>query len=323
MTLNQIQLAIYRRTNYADTPATDVITRILQWINIWQQRILAKPGMENLRDTMLTFASVAAQTTYAMPQGLTRIEGMFEQTTPRTLTERDLSWIRAVDPQLLATGVPEIYAQLSLTQVALNPSTKGIWVVSTSVADTTQIAHIEGLRTGGYRTGDVSATLSGLTRVALGTFTDFIELDKAYITATGAGVISFYDAAAAGNELVRISIGQTSAKYMTVQLWPTPTTAITYSVDCKRVLEDLAVATDVPSLPTEFHWLLVEACCYEEWLRKDDSRAPSARKALDDGINDLRNWTSNGPDYRPRMGDANGERPSRLGGQYPAWGWRY
>lgn len=318
MTLNQLQLAIYRRCNYADTPSSDVVTRILQWINIWHQRILAKPGMENLRDTTLTFASVAAQTTYALPQGVARISGIFEQTTPRTLTERTLKWIRRVDPQLLSTGVPEAYAEISGVSVATNPATTGVWVASTSASDVAQIAYIEGLRTGGYRSGSVSVTVTGVTRVALGTFTDYIELDKAYISATAVGVVSFYDAAVAGNELARISIGQTAAAYQAVQLWPTPTGAITYSVDCKRVLEDMAQATDRPLLPAEFHWLLVEATCYEEWLRKDDSRTSNAKKALDDGINDLRNWSTNGPDYRPKMGDR-GEPQSRLGGQYPAW----
>lgn len=318
MTLNQIQLAIYRRCNYLDTPAADVVTRILQWINIWHQRILAKPGLEDLRDILVTFASVAGQTTYALPQGLTRIDDIFEATTPRSLRQGSIGWIRQYDPQLLATGVPEVYAVVSGSQVMLNPSTTGVWVASTSASDVTQIAHIEGLRTGGYLSGDQYATVTGTTRVAIGAFTDYLDLSKAYITATAAGVVSFYDAAVAGNELARISIGRTSQKTEVVQLWPKPTTAITYSIDGKRLVDDLAVATDVPTLPAEFHWLLIEAGSYEEWMRKTDPRATNAMNELTDGIKDLRNWVTNLPDYRPKSGERF-DRPSRLGGQFPAW----
>lgn len=319
MTLNSIQLAIYRRCNYADTPAADVVTRILQWINIWHQRILAKPGMEDIRDSLLTFASVAGQTTYAMPQGITRIDDIFEAITPRSLKLGSISWIRQYDPQLLATGVPEVYAAVSGSQVTQNPVVaSGVWVVSTNAADVTQIAHLDGLRTGGYRSGDQYATLNGTTRVAIGAFTDFIDLHKAFITAAGQGDISFFDAAVAGNELARISAGRTSQKQYVIQLWPKPTTTITYQVDCKRVVDDMTVPTDVPTLPAEFHWLLVEAGSFEEWTRKSDPRATQAMTQLTDGIKDLRNWATNLPDYKPKSGERF-DRPSRLGGQYPAW----
>lgn len=319
MTFNQIQVAVFRRCNYLDTPAADVVTRISQWINIWQQRILAKPGMDDIRDSLLTFASVAGQTTYALPQGITRIDDIFEATTPRSLRLGSISWIRQYDPQLLATGVPEVYAAVSGSQVMQNPVVpSGVWVASTSALDTTQIAHLDGLRTGGYRSGDQYATVNGTTRVAIGTYTDFIDLSKAFITARAAGDVSFYDAAVAGNELARISPGRTSQKQYVIQLWPKPTTTITYQVDCKRIVDDMTVPTDVPTLPAEFHWLLIEAGSYEEWTRKDDPRAQNAMVQLQDGVKDLRNWVTNLPDYKPKSGERF-DRPSRLGGQYPAW----
>lgn len=319
MTFNQILTAIYRRTNYDDVPDVPVVTRISQWVNIWHQRILAKPGLEDLRDTTFTFTSVASQTTYALPQGLTRIDQVFEATTPRSLQLTTLGWIRQYDPQLTAVGTPDRYAVVSASQVMLQPVATGVWVASTSASDTTQLAHIEGLRTGGYRSGDIAVLLTGTTRVQLGTYTDYIDLDKAYVSATGAGVISFYDAAVAGNELARVSIGQTSQRDQTLFLWPVPQAVITYSVDGKRVIEDMVNPADVPSLPLEFHWLLIEAGSFEEWTRKSDQRAKIAMTELTDGIKDLRNWVTNLPDYRPRAGDGQDARPSRLGGQYPAW----
>ena len=318
MTLNDIELAIYRRLNYADAPGSDVTTRVRQWVNIWHQRLLALPGVEGLRDFTFTFASVANQQQYALPQGLTRISKIHEETTPRVLRMEQWAWIRDYDPQLLASGVPEAYAPVSLRNVGAQPAATGVWVVSTSAADTTQTATIEGIRTGGYRSGAVTATLNGTTRVALGTYTDYIDLSTAFISAAAAGVVSFYDAAVAGNELSRISIGQTSAKYQWIQLWPTPQTAITYLVDGLRVLEDMALATDTPMLPLEYHWLLVEAGCFEEWLRKMDPRAATAKSQMDDGIKALRHWQWSWPDYQPQNLEK-GDRPSRLGGMYPRW----
>lgn len=319
MTLNDLQLAIYRRCNYDDLPAADVVRRITQWINIWHQRILAKPGMENLRDTTLTFTSVAAQSVYALPQALTRIDSVFEQTTPRSLRNGSLAWIRQYDPQLLATGVPEVYALQTGSQVSAQPTVaSGVWVASTSASDTTQVAHIEGIRTGGLRTGDQQVLLTGTTRVAIGAYTDYLEVDKAYVSATAVGEVVFSDAAVAGTELARITIGQKADKCQTIQLWPKPTTAIVYSIDCKRVVEDLINATDTPTMPAEFHWLLVEAGTFEEWTRKNDPRAKVAQTELLDGVRDLRSWVTNIPDYQPRSGERF-DRPSRLGGQYPAW----
>jgi hypothetical protein len=318
MTLNQIELAIFRRTNYADSPTADVKTRIDQWINIWHQRILARPGLEPLRNTTLTFASTANTSTYALPQSVARVLTISDRTTPITLRQESLMFIRQSDPQLINTGMPELWAPVSWTMVAQQPATTGVWVVSTSASDTAQTAYIEGLRTGGYRSGQISVTLNGTTRAALGTFTDYLELEKAYLSAVGVGVISFYDAAAAGNELARISIGQTSARYQTIQLWPTPQSAITYYIDCDRVVEDLVNATDTPQLPEPFHSVLVEAGCYEEWLRKSDVRASSALKAMEQGLNDCKHWLLNNPSYSPVMGGP-ALQPSRLGGMYPRW----
>lgn len=338
MTLNEIQVAVYRRLNYEDAAQSTVVARILQWINIWNQRILAKPGMDNLRETTFTFTSVVNQTTYALPDAITRIENVFEQTTPRTLRMGTQSWIREYDPQLRSVGVPELYALISSAQTMAQPTAAtGVWAVSTSAADTLgPVFHVEGIRTGGYRSGDQLTILNGLTRVPIGAspFTDYIEIDKAYVAPASAavlpgpngqpvsglpqGVVSLFDAAVAGNELARIQIGQTSQRVQVIQLWPTPQTAILYSVDCKRVAEYLINATDVSTLPPEFHWLLVEAASYEEWMRKDDSRAKVALSDLNEGIRDLRNWVTNLPDYKPKSGERF-DRPSRLGGFYPSW----
>jgi hypothetical protein len=226
--LSDIQLAAYRRTGYADTPANEVVTRMLQWINIWHQRLLARPGIELLRDVSVTFNSVAGQAQYPLPASVRRVAKMFETLSPTVLRMEAWSWIRENDPQLAAKGIPEVWVPVT-------------W------------------------------------------------------------------------QLVTPPLPQ-----LTIQLWPTPGGVIPYTVDSATTAVDLAAPTDEPLLPFEYHWLLVEAACYEEWLRKADSRAGTARQDLETGFKEMRHWLANPPDYKPMAG-GNEPQPSRLGGMYPAW----
>lgn len=228
MTLNDIELATYRRLGYADAPATEVVTRIRQWINIWHQRLLARPGISLLRDGTVNFVSVVGQAQYVLPATMRRIQKIYETTTPIALDMLTLWTIREQDPQLQQRGIPICWAPVT-------------WSLP-------------------------SGTLPALT----------------------------------------------------IQLWPTPTSIITYSVDSMTVANDLAATTDEPLLPFEYHWLLVEAGCYEEWLRKADARAGTARQDMETGFKEMRHWLQNPYDYKPTNSSAV-QRPSRLGGQYPPW----
>ena len=226
MTLSDIELMSYRRLGYADTPTTDVVTRIRQWINVWQQRILARPGMEQLRDVTATFSSVVNQTQYALPSQVRRVMKIFDPLTPVALRMRERVWLREIDPGLMATGIPEVWIPLTW-----NPASGGA---------------------------------------------------------------------------------------LSLQLWPTPTGVITYQVDAQGVVGPMSNATDVTQLPDEYGWLLVEAACYEEWLRKADTRAGTARQDLETGIKEMRHWLYSVRDYKPTNA-IDPERPSRLGGMYPSW----
>ncbi len=228
MTLNDIQLATYRRTGYADAPATEVVTRILQWINIWHQRLLARPGINILRDTTVTFPSVALQAQYPLPAAVRRVQKIYDKTTPMALGMESLQWIRETDPQLAAVGVPEVWAPVT-------------WTLTTP-----------------------------------------------------------------------------PLAQLTIQLWPIPAGVLTYFVDAQTTAADLAAPTDEPLLPYEYHWLLVEAACYEEWTRKADLRAGTARQDMETGFKEMRHWLQSPHDYRPTNLPSAGER-SRLGGMYPGW----
>jgi hypothetical protein len=89
-------------------------------------------------------------------------------------------------------------------------------------------------------------------------------------------------------------------------------------VDAQTTAVDLVASTDEPLLPFEYHWLLVEAACYEEWMRKADTRSGTARQDLETGFKEMRHWLSNPRDYQPtNLPSSTGH--SRLGGMYPSW----
>jgi len=226
VTLSQIETAVYRRTGYADAPSTEVVTRVEQWINIWHQRLLARPGMELLRDITVTFPSAVGQTQYTLAATVRRIKKIYEATTPLALDMMTIYQIREMDAGLNAKGIPRIWAPVT-------------W--------------------------------------------------------------------AAGSPLAQLVI----------QLWPTPQQIITYNVDANTTAVDMA-SSDTPLLPAEYHWLLIEAGCYEEWLRKADTRAGTARQDMETGFKEMRNWLSNPYDYKPSNLPTI-QQPSRLGGMYPPW----
>jgi hypothetical protein len=223
VTLNDIELMSYRRFGYADTPAAEVITRIRQWINVWQQRILARPGIQLLRDSQINFSTMAGQANYTLVANIRRVDKMFLPDVPTVLRMESLQWLRENDPGLQAKGLPEL------------------WIPATWLA------------------------------------------------------------------------GQ-----LKIQLWPIPSDVYLVYVDAAVTAADLVATTDVPLLPAEYHWLLVEAACYEEWLRKADARSGSARQDMETGIKEMRHWLQNPQDYRPVAG-GNAVTLSRLGGMFPSW----
>jgi hypothetical protein len=201
-----------------------------QWINIWYQRLLARPGMQILRDITVTFPSIAGQSRYGLPIQVRRVQKIFDAATPLALRMESLQWIREQDPGLVASGTPEVWAPVT-------------WQLSITVSPPSQLV---------------------------------------------------------------------------VLLWPTPAGVLTYSVDAQTTAVDLVGATDTPLLPPEYHWLLVEAACYEEWMRKADTRSGSARQDLETGFKEMRHWLLNPMDYQPTNAPS-AQSASRLGGMYPPW----
>lgn len=327
MNLLAIQKRVYRRVKLADSPPTEDVTRILDFINLWHREILAMPGMERFRDTVLTFATVANQKQYGLPQAISRIRSIFDLTNQRRIQPRSVDWLRNVDPGLTATAsFTEFWIPLNgLSAVQMLPSTAGtgLWVASSGIGDTTQKVYVETTRVGGYRGGlavGAGTALNGLTRVQVGTATDHLEIVKFYSDTVPAGYIQLFDAATLGNTLSNISPGRTQARYFMIQLYPTPGAAVTLSVDCQRALEDLTLPTEEPLLHEDFHQVLVHAAAYEEWLNRGDVRAKDEYARLMKVISDMRQYVDTNPDeiavQRGPRGSA--ERVSRLGGYFPS-----
>lgn len=317
MNLASILSELYRRLDLTVAPPPSIVTRLTAFVNTTHRQLLGTPGMDTLRDDQLTFASVANQARYGLPPVISRIESITDRTTMLRLRQRMLSDIRTYDPGLVQTGPSDGYVNLGWQQTQAQPTAAtGLWAVSTSASDI-QTCYLESVRTGGYGRVTAGTILTGTSRVQLGTLTDHVEVDKFYVSTGAVGAISLYDAVTAGNELARIPIGATYAKYLAIQLYPTPASAITYYVDYVRDIPDMTQASDEPLLPQDFHWLMVEGALLKEWTKLDDTRRAAAERDYAKGLAALKYFVNCPPDYLPSRRTMRPER-SRFGGFFPS-----
>lgn len=326
MTFLQIQQAVYRRIKLPDSPSSGDSTRIKQFINQRYRKVLSRPGMDQFRDTTFTFATVASQKKYGLPQALSRVRDIYDVTNQRRIFPQTLDWLRNVDPGLSSSSTyTEFWIPLNgwgAIAQELTSTGVGLWAVSDSASDTTQRAYVETQRLGGVRAGTaVSAgtVLTGTARVQIGTLTDHVEVVKFFLDVVPVGNVSLYDAASSGNLLSTITIGRTNARYYMLQLYPTPGAAVTLSVDAQRAIEDLVKDTEEPLFPEDYHMVLVHGAAYDEWRNRDDSRAQGELEEMNALIGELRHMVMASPDAIPVQRGSRGDidRPSRLGGYYP------
>lgn len=317
MNLTALLAECYRRAGYPSTPSTAETTRLTAFLNTTHRQILGQPGMDRLRDDTITFASVISQSVYGLPPSVARIESITERTTMRKLNPATLEDVRTYDPGLQMTGPSDCYINRGWQAVAQQPSAAtGLWVVSSSASDV-QNCFIETVRTGGMASVGAAVAVTGITRKALGALTDHIEVTKFYLSTAAVGTVDLYDAVTAGNLLARIPIGGTYARYLGIQLYPVPTSAITYYVDYVRNVADMTNGTDEPLLPEDYHYLLVEGAMLKEWTKRDDERRIAAAQDYQQGMSNLKYFMHTSADDLPSAGSARVER-SRFGAFYPA-----
>jgi hypothetical protein len=301
-----------------------VVTRILGFLNEGLRAVLSEPGLARLADSdlPLTFASVANQARYVLPEAVNRIVAIHEQTNDRTLDAMSLQDYRRFTPNpTTQTGTPVRYVLIGRTAVAMQPSDASeIFIKSTNAGDTGTV-YLEGTITGGYQR-QTSTTMTGVTAKSIDTtITSFLEISDFYLSANAVGTVTLLEDSGLGTELARITIGAKRPRYTALYLWPTPTAAITYYVDYRRELVDLANATDEPSLPTDFHPMLVAyGVAREQEYQGEEDRSTQAMQRFAYYLSRLKFATQSLSDELPVVGRRRIGH-SRLGGFYPADTW--
>jgi hypothetical protein len=332
VTLNEIEQDLYRRLGFnTSTPDTATQTRLRAFINETQREILSEPGMESLLYDTITFPSVASTPTYSIPPAIAKIRNVYDTTNLIKLAPRSLGWYRGAYPSpTLTTGLPDSYVELGNSAVAVQPSNASeLFTTSSAGGDSTKRLHIEGYITGGYymsATADLTALTGAAGAVSFGaTITTWIEITKFYLTlstgltAIATGNITLLEDSGAGTELARIPIGQSYATYKKIALAPCPSSAVTYTVDFQRDVQDMAFAPDQPLLPERFHRLLGIGARMREYEKQDQPRRyAQAQAEYLYGLKKLKFFLYSQAVGSPNLRGGQTERPSQLGGQYPA-----
>ncbi len=319
VTFKDLQDVTLDECGYDNTQTSSTArTRTKRRLNDIYRRLLRDPSIARLLRTAskYTFASSSDVTTYGLPLALGRVDQITETTNDLRLELRTVDWLRQNDPGLTATGTPCFYILKGWYPIQQQPVDASTLVVrSSDAADTTQTARIEYIDSSGNRALN-SVTLNGSTARTLAA-SGAIEVTEFYLSAAAAGVVRLYEDDIAGQVLVALPIGYTAARYLHIQLWPTPASAVTYNVDYTRELADLVQDKEEPLIPPDFHDVLWRGAVADEWVRKDDTRYQICRQEYELALKQLRDWVWNQTDYLSRPDDA---RPkySRLGGWYPS-----
>jgi hypothetical protein len=129
-----------------------------------------------------------------------------------------------------------------------------------------------------------------------------------------------YDAAVSGNVVLRLQPGQTSAQFQQIRLFPSPSSAVDYTVDAQVVLSDLVNSNDIPLLPTDFHDLPPLYARMREYTRVGDfDRLRVAQAEFERRQQALRFTVSFPSDYQPVSGNQiAGYGWNNLGPNFPA-----
>lgn len=322
MTFAELKAQCYRDTGYQASPPSDVVTRFAAWINEGHRHLLRLPSMTELRQGTLSFSSVANQPIYGMPQAFERMDALMQVSNNIRLRMLTRDQYRLVDPGERSNGTPYCWVPVGLVPVLLQPAALPIYAVSTSGSDTTQTVNLIGITSDGDMQGQKTAALNGLTRVQVGTFTDYTTVISWTLTAACAGDVDLYDAVTAGNLLARIPAGATSVQYQGIRLWPTPGAALLYTVDGQFEIPTLVNDNDVPLTPPSYHDLFSAYGRMREYERTNDPRYDKAQAEYELGVQKLRSFVEFPPDYHPVAGSAlSGFRWTNLGSWYPGDGW--
>jgi hypothetical protein len=328
MNLTALLADCYTRLREPPSPAATTVARLTSFVNEVQRELLADPDIARLRDDVLPVTAYANRARSGLPPSVARINKLVDRANNLPLKQVPLSDLRLTDPgQTYTGGYPLRYSVIGQQAVAAQPTTvgSGLWVVSSSATDVGRKAYLETQVLGGYPNQTLTAgtTLNGTTRVAVGTRTDHVLVEKFYLdlaapagSTAAAGFISLYDAAVSGTELARIPLPNTFSRYLAVEWWPIPTVDVIETADVTRTIFDLVNGTDEPLLPPDFHYVLLAGVRMKAYEVLDDNRVARARADYEVGKSALRSWVLTNGDRIASL------RPTRvrwnnLGYMYP------
>lgn len=325
MNVGDIRLRLFDRLGYASSPDSAVVRRMTGFIDEVHREILGKRGMAVLRRKILTCTSVADSPYMVLPQAAVNIAVIADRTNGKNLDLMSIQDVRARDPRLNFTGtIPDGYAVINMNApVALDPTAAAeLFVISDSTGDGAGIsATVHGITSSGYPRV-ASIAMNGTTGVSLDTtITDWLQIQKWFLSAQAKGTVTLRMTSGAGTTLGTITPGRSSARYTQLHLSPTPSSALTYHVDCEVHVENLLAPNDEPLLPEDFHDLLVLGALMKEYHKRKNYPAVQAIEGMAGG------WTERWNDLqafvRRSQGIARGPNRknqgfSQLGPMFPA-----
>ena len=320
MTFLELQNQTLRACGHPTAATSEPRTRVKAELNAWQRRILTRPGFSRLlRDSEFTFHSVVNQRTYGLGLAMGRLLGIQAIDDRRVLALRDTSFLRRAGTTD-TLGTPTCYIPRGWFPVKQHPVAGSLWVASLNAADTTQIIDWEvTVSTGGA--GGIErrrgfGTLNGTTPVQLFFWGAPMEVTRLSMRTPAVGGVFFGDVSG-GQTVLMLPAGEIAARFLHVELFPTPASALGYRIDYTREITDMVQDTDQPLLPTDYHHLLALGAEYDEWRKLSDDRMIVAKQDLEQELKSLNAWLWDLPD------DSQLSRipVSRLGGNYPPDRW--
>jgi len=317
VTLSEIELDVYRRLDYADTPPAIVKARIDAFINQRHRQLLASDRMRPLRSATTTLTTTPNVGSYGLPFGCARIQRVMDQSNQERLGVQTFDWLRDAQPQPSnITGTPSVWCPVGFCPVAQRPFTAtALWVSSTAAEagpiDLTYVTNAGGT------VAAVINSLAAATPVQIPgavSVTDVIEFTTRSLAA---GTITLADAATGGTILSQIAPGRTTARYYRIALYPTPAAALAYLIDYEHEIPVLVNPLDEPLLPIDFHDLIALWARLDEYEFKSDDRWMVTKTLVEDRQKELRAWVENHDIYRAHA-IPSGPSTSRLGPYFPA-----
>ncbi len=324
-TFGEMLAALYIDLKNGSSPASDVTTRYKRLLNEAERHILRAANQTLLREIELPLTSVVSQKTYGLPAVFDSSITTVQPSVGDRLVMRTQTWLKSMDPQETASGNPYVWIPEGLQAVARHPSATGVWAASTNAADTTQQVRVTAVRTMGDIAPQLTATLTGTSRVAIGSYTDLRAILRFGLSAAAVGDVTLYDAAVSGNTLAVIGIGRVYSRYAGIRLWPTPGTALDYTIRGNVAMPPMVDDNDIPRVPAEYADALSTYVRMREYKtnRADVERFSMEREEWERVLGELRSSSQFPADYRPVAGHSGELRWNNLGGEYPpdGWGW--